>query len=121
MQRDMELIRQIMLKVEADLDPSELAANGYTKQQILYHIWLLGDAGWMKVANVTASGDRVPQAVHVNLTSKGHDFIDAARNDTIWSRAMEKTKTVGVSLAPAVLKQLLDALIKGQLGMSLFV
>jgi hypothetical protein len=70
----------------------------------------------MKVADVTSHASDAPQALPVNLTWEGHDFIAAARNDTIWSHAKEKAKSVGGSLSLAVFKQLLDSLIKHQLG-----
>lgn len=115
MQRDMELIRKIMFKAEADLDLSDLTSDGYTLQQISYHVWLLGQAGWMAVETITAMGDPWPQAVPVSLTWHGHDFIDSARNDTVWSRAIHKARSLGISLAPTILKELLDSIIKGDL------
>jgi Hypothetical protein (DUF2513) len=120
MQRDMGLIRQILFKMEehpGGFAPKDLAIEGYTADQIGYHIWLLGQAGLMTVSEVTAHGDSGPQALAVNLTWEGHDLIDAARSDTTWSRAMDKAKTAGVSMSLAVLKQLLDSILKGQLGL----
>jgi hypothetical protein len=70
----------------------------------------------MKVIETTNYGSTGPRAIPVTLTWAGHDFIDAARSDTTWSKAMEKVKTVGGSLSFTILKQLLDLLIKAQLG-----
>src|ERR1039458_7370271 len=120
MQRDYGLVRQIMFKMEANPDgfaPRGLAIEGYAEDQVAYHVWLLGQAGLMKVADVTSHGSSGPAAIPVNLTWEGHDFIDAARSDTTWSQAMEKAKTVGGSLTFAVLKQLLESLLKSHLGL----
>lgn len=121
MQRDMDLIRQILFKVEAHPEgfaPRELQIDGdYTASQIGYHVWLLGDEGLMKVADVTSHGSPGPQAIPINLTSKGHDFIDSARSDTIWSHAKAKARSVGGHLSLTMLQQLLNSLVKSQLGM----
>ena len=120
MQRDMGLIRQIMFKMEhhsGGFAPQGFAAEGYSTEQIAYHIWLLGQAKLMEVADVTTHGATAPQALALNLTWEGHDFVDAARNDTTWSHAMEKAKSVGGSLSFAVLKQLLESILRSQLGL----
>ena len=120
MQRDMDLIRQILFKMEdhsGGFAPHNMEIDGdYTPDQIGYHIWLLGDAGLMKVSDVTSMGSDAPQAIPINLTWEGHDFIAAARSDTIWAHAKEKAKSVGGALSLGVFKQLLDSLVKHQLG-----
>jgi hypothetical protein len=117
----MDLMRQILFKVEAHPEgfaPQDLQIDGdYTHAQIGYHVWLLGDEGLMKVAETTHMGSSSPSAIPISLTSKGHDFIDSARNDKIWSHAKEKAKSVGGSLSLAILQQLLNSLVKAQLGM----
>ena len=119
MQRDMDLIRQIMFEVEkcsGGFALSNLAIEGYTSEQITYHVWLLGQAGLMKVTETTAWGSSGPGATPVSLTWEGHDFIDTARGDTTWSHAREKVRNVGGS-SFAVLKQLLEWQVKSQLGL----
>lgn len=88
----------------------------YTQSQIGYHIWLIGDAGLMKVQDVTSMAGEGPTAIPIHLTSEGHDFIDAARNESGWSTAMEKLKNAGGALTLAVLKALLESALKKQLG-----
>jgi Hypothetical protein (DUF2513) len=85
MQRDMNLIRQIMFTMETQpggFPPRHVIPDRYSPDQISYHIWLLGQAGLMKVVETTTQGSNAPQAVPVSLTWEGHDFIDAARNDS---------------------------------------
>jgi hypothetical protein len=120
MQRDMDLIRQLLFKMEnhsGGFAPKDYAVEGYTADQVGYHIWLLGQAGLMKVADVTSLASSGPVAIPVNLTWEGHDFIAAARSDTIWSHAMEKAKSMGGALSLAVFKQLLESLAKTHLGL----
>ena len=89
MKRDMDLIRQILLTAEAY--PSgfapQIEIDGYTQEEINYHAFLLGEAGLAKVNNVTHMGSKSPEAIIVNLTWSGHEFLDAARGKTIWNQA----------------------------------
>lgn len=120
MRRDMDLIRQIMFKVEdstAGYAPRDFSIEGHTEDEILYHVWLLGDAGLMKVADVTSMGSSGPQALPVHLTSAGHDFLDAARSDTVWSQTMEKLKSIGGTVSLTILKSLLESAVKLKLGL----
>jgi hypothetical protein len=116
----MDLIRQVLFKMEdhsGGFAPSNCEIEGdFTAAQIGYHVWLLGNAGLMKVTDVTSLGSEAPQAIARNLTWEGHDFIAAARNDTIWAHAKEKAKSVGGALSLGVFKQLLESLVKHQLG-----
>ncbi len=120
MQRDMDRIRAILFKMEEHTDgfaPREFNFDGdWTQDQFNYHVWLLGDAGLMRVTVVTSLGSSGPAAIPISLTWEGHEFGAAARSDTNWSHAKEKAKSVGSSLTFAVLKQLLESLMKHQLG-----
>lgn len=102
---------------ESGFAPHNFVFDGYTDEQVLYHVWLLGDAGLMQVSDVTSLSSKSPQALPVKLTWAGHDFLDAARNDTVWSQALEKVKSVGGSVTFALFKQILEALLKNQLGL----
>jgi hypothetical protein len=116
----MELIRKLVLKIEdapTGYAPDELEIEGYTAEQIGYHAYLILDAG-------LAEGDRVdhmasdgPEAILRNLTWVGHEFADAARDDTRWKKAMGMVQEKGGSVSLSVLTQLLTALMKGALGL----
>lgn len=116
----MNLIRQIMFRMEAQpggFAPQDFAIEDYPADQVSYHVYLLGQAGLLIVVENANLVSPAPSALAVNLTWEGHDFIDAARSDTTWSRAMEKAKAAGGSLSFAVLKQLLESILKVQLGL----
>jgi len=51
------------------------------------------------------------------LTWAGHDFLDAARNDTVWNSAKEKLISVGGSASLEILKALLVQTAKQLLGL----
>jgi len=121
MKRNMDLIRDILLKVESDehgFYRDNLNIEGYTQEEIGYHIVLLGEAGLAHVAEVTAHGDKSPAGIITRLTWDGHEFLDAARDRKIWNKAKDQ---IGKTLASAgfqVLMLVLNNLAKQQLGLS---
>lgn len=102
--RDMDLIRDILLRVEADPKlegtdwmPFDKASEfpGHSLKEIQYHADLLIESGML---NGNASGD-VPMISR--LTWNGHEFLDSIRNPEIWQRVKERVTglgTVGLAL-----------------------
>jgi len=93
MQRDMDLIRKIMLAVEeaaSTLGTIEVKIDGYTDQQVAYHVALLREAGLLHAVDLSSKSglDFRP----TRLTWAGHEFLDAARNDTIWRKGRYNQK-----------------------------
>ncbi|MFD2404524.1 DUF2513 domain-containing protein [Azorhizophilus paspali] len=93
MQRDPELIRQLMLRLESFpmgrgavlmLDPCEdLLVEGYSHDQIDYHMRQILMSGWVDMAGglgISISGKFSFRA----LTPAGHDFVDSVRDEAIW-------------------------------------
>lgn len=120
MKRDLELIRKLVLAAEASetgyvLDDIEI--EGYLKEQVGYHAYLLVDAGLAKGLDVTCVSDTTPQWRVLHLTSAGHDFADASRDESTWKKAtgIVKDKASGVTLD--VMKQVLISVVKNTLGL----
>lgn len=99
MKRDMELIRAMLLAVEL-YEPGDeaIAFEGYTDEQIGFHGYLLGEAGLAEVMDCTSLGDAVPMAEIRHLTWQGYEFLDAARDDTVWKHAKDRLGAAGKSL-----------------------
>lgn len=123
MQRDMDLIRKLMLLVEQHehgFAPRDIEIDGYTEEQIGYHSWLLGDAGLAEAIDVTTRGSDSPEAALRHLTWAGHEFLDAAKDDSTWERAKQRLASAGKGLQSVtldVLKALLVDVAKQQLGL----
>ena len=100
MKRDMDLIREILLQVEArptvtGIDLVEIP--GHEQEEISYHVKLLADAGFLEAHDLrTMARDGFRYAPSA-LTNAGHDFLDAARNKAVWAKTMEKISAVGES------------------------
>ena len=90
MKRDMDLVRKILLMLEEHehgMAPRKLVIEGHTDEEIGYHVHLMDQAGLLKAADVSHQGSPSPQAIPVHMLWAGHEFLDAARSETIWSRA----------------------------------
>ena len=95
MTRDMELLRKILLAVAANerpLDSVMVRIAGYSSEQVGEHIRQLNEARLLE-GNATMGPDRRPRWNELRLTWWGHDFIECARNETIW-------RTAGEALGP---------------------
>ena len=118
MKRDLDLIRKIVLAIEDQPTGyfiNEFTIEGYTPEQIGYHSYLIIDSGLAEGRDATSSIDSSPNWQLNNLTSAGHDFADAARNETTWNKAtgIIKEKAGGVTLD--ILKQMLASVNKNTL------
>ena len=118
MQRDIELIREILHEVEKNDSPTgwmNIQLHTYSKDQISYHVKLLAEAGYLEAIDLSTKDefDWKP----VSLKWPGHDFLDAARDDTIWIKAKKRLGNKLTSVSFEVLKSLLVSFGKQTLGL----
>lgn len=95
MQRDMELVRALLLKIESATEPVDSAAlevEGFDSESIQYHVRLLAEAELLHAADTANRGNRYAMLVF-RLTWNGHEFLDAARDNTTWSKARGSIKS----------------------------
>ena len=118
MKRDMDLVRDILLAVEEHDDdrfrPLELDIPDRPQPEVSYHVMLLADAGLIDAADLSSPNrlDWRPR----RLTWAGHEFLEVARNNSIWSRAKQRVTQSTDGLAFDLLKSVLLALAKESLG-----
>lgn len=108
MKRNMELVRELLLRVEADEDFSALASK-YSQEEIVEHVEILLDAKLLegKVYH-DLSGD--PGSAYIQrLTWAGHEFLDNARNDTVWNKVTATIKNAATTASFEVLVEMLKA------------
>ena len=94
-----------------------MSFEGYTREQVGYHAHLLVDAGFAQGSDITTHGSASPEALITSLTWAGHEFAEAARDDTRWKRAMGIVAQTGGTITLEVLKQLLGTLMKASFGL----
>jgi hypothetical protein len=116
MMRDMDLVRKILFSLEAEpqgYHKGQLRIDGYPNEEINYHVFLMGEAGLLAVINMTHLGSSSPEAMPLNLTWWGHDFLDACRDEGRWNRAKEIFAQMG-GVTFDVAKQVLVSLLQAQ-------
>lgn len=99
MKRDMELVRKVLFAVEEHSgDPRgwiDIELPEYSKDQISYHIMLLDSAGLIEAEDISCLGVGGYEWKARALTWSGHEFVENARNDTIWKTAKEVAAKAG--------------------------
>ena len=109
MLRDFNLIREILLQAEkapSDEPMQSLnVAKGTDESVVGEHLEIMIEAGLIEGEVLSRS----PLGfVITRLTWAGHDFLENARNDTIWKKVMAEAKAKGTSLTMTVLNGLLS-------------
>jgi DNA-binding HxlR family transcriptional regulator len=95
MKRDLELMRQILLDLEARGSYTnwlDVDIEDYSPEQMDYHLELLVEAGLIRRR---ASERQLPRWLPVRLTWEGHEFLDAARDQRRWKRVQESIANAG--------------------------
>ncbi len=120
MKRDMELIRKILLALEASESfwaSSSVKIEGYTEKQIGYNSYLLIDAGLVEGHSTPESNTEFPLTWINHLNWAGHEFLDAARNETRWKKVTRTLLEKGETVTIGVLQGLLVAAMKSAVGL----
>ena len=115
MKRDMDLVRKILLAVEEenvfenDWRPE---IGDHSPEEIVYHVELMKDAGLLDIDIRRFLDDSLPLIYLRRMTWEGHEFLDAARNESIWSQAKAKVLQTTGGLGFEALKAALSQLIR---------
>ncbi len=120
MKRDMDLVRQILIAMEAyehGFPPADFTIAGYTQEVIGHHVWLMEQAHLITALVSTAYGDQSPNALPVTITWAGHDFLAAVRNDTVWAKVKTQLKDRGVALPFTLLQDLAIKILAAHIGL----
>lgn len=125
MKRDIDLIRQILLKIEADsnlhsqVNYKEFITEKYSEDLVKYNLKLMIDQGIVegRVAGVFVGSMNFFIS---GLTWIGHDFLDASRDDARWTKAksiLNEVKDYSLDLAIKVLSELAIAAARKVMGL----
>src|SRR5262249_23848199 len=91
----------------------DIEIEGRSKLEISYNVKQLEEAGLITAIDISTSDgfDVRPK----RLTWKGHEFLDAVRNDTIWHKAKEVVMEKAGGLAFDLVRETAKGLIEGAL------
>ena len=109
MKRNMDLVREILLQVEATGAGKTIKLNiaDYGEEEIGLHVELMIGHGLIEGTTIPAGNGPAHRILNYRIekmTWEGHDFLDAARNDTIWEKAKKKCLAATGGLAFDALK-----------------
>ena len=121
MKRDMDTVREILLRLEALETPvgsahflsvfeEPLATAGDSPDSVAYHMRLLMDAGFIDQTKTQGAQDFGLRG----LTWQGHDFLDSTRDPEIWRQTKEGASKAG-GFTVELLADLAKGLIKTQI------
>jgi Hypothetical protein (DUF2513) len=115
MQRNMDLVRTILMRIEAS--PSGWAEHpfgivGFTPEAVRYHAHIMLENGLIESVDVTSVRSKSPEAMPQALTWKGHEFLDLARDQKRWNQAHAVIRTVGSAPISVWTKVLNDLVLK---------
>lgn len=103
MKRDMDLVREVLLKLEAlPMRPGsmvvisgydeEMAIDGHTPEAVEYHMTMLRNAGFLDSPGAQPAGNGI---TFRSLTWEGHDFLDTVRDPEVWKRTKAGASKIG--------------------------
>ena len=115
MKRDMELVRKIMFKIEADYSGTPirtLQIAGYDMITVAEHCRLMNEYGLIDKYNAFGADNIPVLAFSVgNLTWEGYDFLDKVRQDTVWNKTKDVITKQGLPMIFDVVKDVSTAVI----------
>ena len=121
MKRDMDLIRDLMLKLEEQsgqsgrisiLNPMDLAIDGRDLDEIDLHMSLIYEEGFVEHGN---SHQQMADGrwVFRRLTTSGYDFLDSVRSPETWKKTKSGAQKLGGWTVP-IIRDLASAYIKAE-------
>lgn len=119
MKRDMDLIRSILLSIEAN---DKVDVDFGDEGRLAQHIILMNEDELVRgiiAQEVKRGKPRVVQTMsYVRLTSRGHDLLDAIRDDEVWKKTQQDVAKVGGGVTLAILTALATEYLKQKLGLT---
>jgi hypothetical protein len=116
--RDVELFRQILIAIEkqpAGTRAHTIDIPGHSAEEIYEHALLTQDAGLIEGTFHRS----MPHFVVRRLTNEGHDFLEAAKQETLWAEAKAMVRknigTVTIAALKTVLNELVQKAVTGRM------
>ncbi|MCH8004946.1 MAG: DUF2513 domain-containing protein [Planctomycetes bacterium] len=93
--RQPALLSAIVEAHPSSIAPNDLEIDGYSEEQIGYHVYLMMEADLVKGVSTTHFGSTNVSATATGMTWDGYEFLDAAREDSRWDQAKKLAERVG--------------------------
>jgi Hypothetical protein (DUF2513) len=115
-QRNMDLVRTILMRIESNPTgwvPDDFGIKSFSPEEVGYHCHIMMQEGLIEGHDVTNFESAGPEALPTNLTWKGHEFLDLARDAERWNRAKSIIAKVGGAPLSVWFKVLTDLTLQG--------
>ena len=112
MQRDLELIKKILIEIEefpTNAGKFEFKIEGYSDEEVAYNAYLLNEANYIEAKFSDWSDGSFMLDYVSRLTWLGHEFLDNARNETVWKKTLAIVKEKGGSISFNIFQNLLQS------------
>lgn len=124
LRRDMDLIRELLLKLEDMQKPHlvqgfqvsdpEIIIEGQSDDALDEHVQMLFDAGFIE-SGTDVNGPLSGGWYFKKLTWSGRDFLDSVREPKVWAETKNKASKVG-GWTTGILVEIAKGVIKGELA-----
>lgn len=114
MKRNLDLIRDILLFIE-DSESDFICSEDISFPEIIYddicdHLELMMNVGFISYDD--ASVFEMKKYVNIKMLYKGHDYLDAIKDKTVWNKTKEKIKKISSSITFDLIKDTAKDIIK---------
>ncbi len=99
MHRDPDLIRELLLAFEKKddlkiVEATSLVGDNHDVKTVEYHLMLMAQAGLIdyEAFKSKSNPERLIRVMPFNLTWKGHEYLDAVRDQGVWQKSIKATK-----------------------------
>lgn len=105
MNRDMDLVRRILLHVEKKdtLRPERIVFDDVEDDVLGRHVEMLHDEGLLEGSEKDLSHLSYTLILVTDLTWAGHDFVAALQNESVWRQMKQKLSAVDLATIPLTL------------------
>lgn len=120
--RDLDLIRNILLAIEANTNPynrlsvQNFVSDDYDEFMVSGHIKLLLDCDFIEASKIAICGQAFDDYIIKRLTMFGFDYLDSVRSDSVWDATKAKIKEVASGASLDVVKTVASSVILSALG-----
>ena len=119
MNRDLDLVRRILMDVADSGEPVDASAwvtDTVSRDLAGFHVLIMREAGLID-ATIMAADNNPYYVCRVNrLTWEGADYLASVRSNKVWSEVKKRLATVGGDAALAVVKAAAVAVLSQVLG-----
>lgn len=121
MKRDLDLLREILLKIESSEFDKRLYTNDFVSEEfdyetVAYHLELLNDSNFIVCTKLPRMGTFIDMFTVFRLTSTGHDYLDSVRDESIYKETKSKLGNLISSATLNIIQSVANQILLKKLG-----